>query len=145
MPIKVQNNLPARAILEKENIFMMDESRALSQDIRSLQIVILNLMPVKEETETQLLRALSNTPLQLDVTFLHMRSHESTHTSMSHLNQFYVTFDAIRKKKFDGMIITGAPVEQMEFEEVDYWPELSEIMAWTDREKVRGLADILCI
>ena len=132
MPIKVQNNLPARAILEKENIFMMDESRALSQDIRSLQIVILNLMPVKEETETQLLRALSNTPLQLDVTFLHMRSHESTHTSMSHLNQFYVTFDAIRKKKFDGMIITGAPVEQMEFEEVDYWPELSEIMAWTD-------------
>ena len=84
MPIKVQNNLPARAILEKENIFMMDESRALSQDIRSLQIVILNLMPVKEETETQLLRALSNTPLQLDVTFLHMRSHESTHTSMSH-------------------------------------------------------------
>lgn len=132
MPIKVQNNLPARAILEKENIFMMDESRALSQDIRSLQIVILNLMPVKEETETQLLRALSNTPLQLDVTFLHMRSHESTHTSMSHLNQFYVTFDAIRKKKFDGMIITGAPVEQMEFEEVDYWLELSEIMAWTD-------------
>ena len=131
MPIKVQNNLPARAILEKENIFMMDESRALSQDIRSLQIVILNLMPVKEETETQLLRALSNTPLQLDVTFLHMRSHESTHTSMSHLNQFYVTFDAIRKKKFDGMIITGAPVEQMPFEEVDYWEELKEIMAWT--------------
>ena len=132
MPIKVQNNLPARAILETENIFMMDENRAVSQDIRPLQIVILNLMPVKEDTETQLLRALSNTPIQLDITFLHMQSHESTHTSVSHLNQFYVTFDAIRKKKFDGMIITGAPVEQMEFEEVDYWPELSEIMAWSD-------------
>ncbi len=132
MPIKVQNNLPARAILETENIFMMDENRAVSQDIRPLQIVILNLMPVKEDTETQLLRALSNTPIQLDITFLHMRSHESTHTSVSHLNQFYVTFDSVRKKKFDGMIITGAPVEQIEFEAVDYWPELSEIMAWTN-------------
>lgn len=132
MPIKVQNNLPARAILEKENIFMMDENRAVSQDIRPLQIVILNLMPVKEDTETQLLRALSNTPLQIDITFLHMSSHESTHTSVSHLNRFYVTFEAIRDRKFDGMIITGAPVEQMEFEAVDYWPELSEIMAWSD-------------
>lgn len=132
MPIKVQNDLPARAILETENIFMMDENRADSQDIRALQIVILNLMPVKEDTETQLLRALSNTPIQLDITFLHMSSHESTHTSLSHLNQFYVTFDAIRNRKFDGMIITGAPVEQMEFEEVDYWPELKEIMAWSD-------------
>ena len=132
MPIKVQNNLPARAILETENIFMMDENRAVSQDIRPLQILILNLMPVKEDTETQLLRALSNTPIQLDITFLHMRSHESTHTSVSHLNRFYVTFDAIQKTKFDGMIITGAPVEQMEFEEVDYWQELAEIMAWTD-------------
>ena len=132
MPIKIQNNLPARAILETENIFMMDENRAVSQDIRPLQILILNLMPVKEDTETQLLRALSNTPIQLDITFLHMRSHESTHTSVSHLNRFYVTFDAIQKKKFDGMIITGAPVEQMEFEEVDYWQELAEIMAWTD-------------
>ncbi|MCI8464760.1 MAG: homoserine O-succinyltransferase [Lachnospiraceae bacterium] len=131
MPIKVQNHLPARAILETENIFMMDENRAVSQDIRPLQIVILNLMPVKEDTETQLLRALSNTPIQLDITFLHMSSHESTHTSISHLNRFYVTFDAIRGKKFDGMIITGAPVEQMEFEEVDYWPELAEIMAWS--------------
>ncbi|MCI8549662.1 MAG: homoserine O-succinyltransferase [Lachnospiraceae bacterium] len=132
MPIKVQNDLPARAILETENIFMMDENRAVSQDIRPLQIVILNLMPVKEETETQLLRALSNTPIQLDITFLHMSSHESTHTSLSHLNQFYVTFDSIRRQKFDGMIITGAPVEQMEFEEVDYWKELEKIMAWSD-------------
>ncbi|MEI3175265.1 MULTISPECIES: homoserine O-acetyltransferase MetA [unclassified Candidatus Paralachnospira] len=131
MPIKVQNDLPARAILETENIFMMDEDRALSQDIRPLQIVILNLMPIKEDTETQLLRALSNTPLQLDITFLHMSSHESTHTSVSHLNKFYVTFDQIRKQKFDGMIITGAPVEQMEFEDVDYWPELAKIMDWT--------------
>ncbi|MDI9242318.1 homoserine O-acetyltransferase MetA [Fusibacillus kribbianus] len=132
MPIKVQNDLPARAILETENIFMMDENRALSQDIRPLQIVILNLMPVKEDTETQLLRALSNTPIQLDITFLHMSSHESTHTSVSHLNKFYVTFDAIRKQKFDGMIITGAPVEQMEFEDVDYWEELTKIMKWTN-------------
>ncbi len=131
MPIKIQNDLPARAILETENIFMMDENRALSQDIRPLQIVILNLMPIKEDTETQLLRALSNTPIQIDITFLHMSSHESTHTSMSHLNKFYVTFEAIRKKKFDGMIITGAPVEQMEFEEVDYWEELCTIMKWT--------------
>ena len=132
MPIKVQNDLPARAILETENIFMMDENRALSQDIRPLQIVILNLMPVKEDTETQLHRALSNTPIQLDITFLHMSSHESTHTSVSHLNKFYVTFDAIRKQKFDGMIITGAPVEQMEFEDVDYWEELTKIMKWTN-------------
>ncbi len=131
MPIKIQNDLPARAILETENIFMMDENRALSQDIRPLQIVILNLMPIKEDTETQLLRALSNTPIQIDITFLHMSSHESTHTSMSHLNKFYVTFEAIRKKKFDGMIITGAPVEQMKFEEVDYWEELCTIMKWT--------------
>ena len=132
MPIKIQNDLPARAILETENIFIMDENRALSQDIRPLQIVILNLMPNKEDTETQLLRALSNTPIQLDITFLHTKSHESTHTSMSHLNKFYVTFDEIRKKKFDGMIITGAPVEQMEFEEVDYWEELTKIMKWSD-------------
>ncbi|MCD2491544.1 homoserine O-succinyltransferase [Lacrimispora sp. NSJ-141] len=130
MPIKIQNDLPARAILETENIFIMDENRAVSQDIRPLQIVILNLMPIKEETETQLLRSLSNTPIQLDITFLHMSTHESTHTSVSHLNKFYVTFDAIREQKFDGMIITGAPVEQMEFEEVDYWPELAKIMEW---------------
>ncbi len=131
MPIKIQNDLPARAILETENIFIMDENRALSQDIRPLQILILNLMPIKEDTETQLLRALSNTPIQLDITFLHMSSHESTHTSMSHLNKFYVTFGQVKDRKFDGMIITGAPVEQIPFEEVDYWEELTEIMEWT--------------
>ena len=131
MPIKIQNDLPARAILENENVFIMDESRALSQDIRPLEILILNLMPLKEETETQLLRALSNTPLQVECTFMTMSSHASTHTSVTHLNKFYVTFDAIRRRRFDGMIITGAPVENMEFEEVDYWEELTQIMEWT--------------
>lgn len=131
MPIKVQGDLPARAILERENVFVMDENRALSQDIRALRIVILNLMPIKEDTETQLLRALSNTPLQVDVTFLKVSTYKSTHTSATHLNKFYVEFDDIKNKKFDGMIITGAPVELMEFEEVDYWQELAMIMDWT--------------
>ncbi|SUY94566.1 homoserine O-succinyltransferase [Lacrimispora sphenoides] len=131
MPIKVQKDLPAKAILEKENIFMMDEDRALSQDIRPLQILIINLMPVKEETETQLLRALSNTPLQVDCTFLMLESHTSKNTSASHLNKFYVYFDEVKKRKFDGMIITGAPVENMEFEEVNYWEELKKIMEWS--------------
>lgn len=131
MPIKVQKDLPAKAILEQENIFMMDEDRAVSQDIRPLQILILNLMPIKEETETQLLRALSNTPLQVDCTFLMLETHISKNTSASHLNKFYVPFPEIRKKKFDGMIITGAPVEHLEFEEVNYWEELCEIMEWS--------------
>lgn len=131
MPIKVQNDLPAKAILESENIFMMDEDRAMSQDIRPLQILILNLMPVKEETETQLLRALSNTPLQVDCTFLMVSTHTSKNTSASHLNKFYVSFDEVQKKKFDGMIITGAPVEHLEFEEVHYWKELTRIMEWS--------------
>ncbi len=131
MPIKVQKDLPAKAILEKENIFMMDEDRALSQDIRPLEILIINLMPLKEETETQLLRALSNTPLQVDCTFLMLESHTSKNTSASHLNKFYVYFDEVKKKKFDGMIITGAPVENMEFEEVNYWEELKKIMEWS--------------
>lgn len=131
MPIKVQNDLPARSILESENIFVMDEKRALSQDIRPLQILILNLMPIKEDTETQLLRALSNTPLQVDCTFLMVSSHTSKNTSASHINKFYVTFDEVRKQKWDGMIITGAPVELMEFEEVTYWEELKQIMEWT--------------
>lgn len=131
MPIKVQNDLPARAILESENIFVMDEKRALSQDIRPLQILILNLMPVKEETELQLLRALSNTPLQVDCTFLMLSTHTSKNTSASHLNKFYVAFADVRKHKFDGMIITGAPVENLEYEEVNYWEELVEIMEWT--------------
>ncbi len=131
MPIKVQKELPAKAILERENIFMMDEDRAMSQDIRPLEILIVNLMPVKEEAETQLLRALSNTPLQVDCTFLMLESHTSKNTSASHLNKFYVYFDEVKRKKFDGMIITGAPVENMEFEEVNYWEELKKIMEWS--------------
>ena len=131
MPIKIQNDLPARSILENENVFIMDEKRAQSQDIRPLEILILNLMPLKEDTETQLLRALSNTPLQVECTFMTMSTHASTHTSVTHLNKFYVTFDKIRRRRFDGMIITGAPVENMEFEAVDYWQELTEIMEWT--------------
>ena len=133
MPIKVQKDLPARAILESENIFVMDEERALSQDIRPLEILILNLMPIKEDTETQLLRALSNTPLQVNCTFLMLSTHTSKNTSATHLNQFYVTFDEIRKNRYDGMLITGAPVENMEFEEINYWDELKQIMEWTKR------------
>lgn len=132
MPIKIQKDLPVREILEKENIFVMDENRAIHQDIRPIQILILNLMPLKEETELQLLRSLSNTPLQVDVTFMAVESHESKNTSMSHLNQFYKIFPKVREKRFDGMIITGAPVEQMEFEEVDYWQELTEIIDWSE-------------
>lgn len=132
MPIKIQGDLPVKEILEKENIFVMDEKRAIHQDIRPIQILILNLMPLKEETELQLLRSLSNTPLQVDVTFLAVKSHVSKNTSMSHLNKFYETFLDVRERNFDGMIITGAPVEQMEFEEVDYWEELTEIMEWTN-------------
>ena len=131
MPIKIQSDLPAKNILENENIFVMDESRAVSQEIRPLQIIILNLMPVKEDTELQLLRALSNTPLQVDVTFMKISSHVSTHTSSTHLHKFYQTFSELKYRKWDGMIITGAPVEQMAFEEVDYWPELCEIMDWS--------------
>lgn len=131
MPIKVQKDLPAKAILERENIFIMDEDRAMTQDIRPLKILILNLMPIKEDTETQLMRALSNTPLQVDCTFLMLSSHISKNTSASHLNKFYVTFGEIQAKRFDGMIITGAPVEHLEFEEVNYWEELRSIMAWT--------------
>ena len=131
MPIKIQKDLPAKAVLESENIFVMDEDRALSQDIRPLEILILNLMPVKEETETQLLRALSNSPLQVDLTFLMMSSHVSKNTSMSHLNKFYVEFKEIRKKRYDGMIITGAPVEHLEYEEVNYWEELKMMMEWS--------------
>ena len=131
MPIRIQDNLPAAKILESENIFTMDEDRALRQDIRPLEILILNLMPIKEDTETQLLRALSNTPLQVDCTFLMVATHVSKNTSMSHLNKFYVTFQDIRHKRYDGMIITGAPVENLEFEEVNYWEELKMIMEWS--------------
>ena len=133
MPIKIQNDLPVKEILEKENIFVMDEHRAMHQDIRPIQILILNLMPLKEETELQLLRSLSNTPLQVDVTFMKVSTHEAKNTSMSHLNKFYQGFEDVRNQKFDGLIITGAPVEQMEFEKVDYWNELVEIMDWSVR------------
>ena len=131
MPIKIQSDLPVKEILEKENIFVMDENRAVHQDIRPIQILILNLMPLKEETELQLLRSLSNTPLQVDVSFMMVKSHTSKNTATSHLNKFYQTFDEVKEQKYDGMIITGAPVEQMEFEEVDYWEEMKEIMEWT--------------
>ena len=133
MPIKVQNDLPAKEILENENIFVMDENRSTHQSIRPLQIAILNLMPVKQETELQLLRALSNSPLQVEVTFINMKSHVSQNTSASHINKFYTTFDDIKDKKYDGFIITGAPIEQFAFEDVDYWDELSEIMTWTKK------------
>lgn len=131
MPIKVQGDLPAKKILEDENIFIMDETRALTQDIRPLKIAILNLMPNKEETEVALLRSLSNTPLQVDITFLTTASYLATHTPRSHLDKFYLTFKDISHRKFDGLIITGAPVEHMEFEEVAYWEELKHIMDWS--------------
>ena len=131
MPIKIQANLPAIDVLEAENVFVMTHERALSQDIRPLKIVILNLMPTKAETETQLLRVLSNTPLQVDVSLLHMATHHSKNTSADYLQTFYHTFDEICGEKFDGMIITGAPVEKLPFEEVDYWDELCRIMAWS--------------
>ena len=131
MPIKTQSDLPVKEILENENIFVMDEFRAVHQDIRPLQICILNLMPLKEETELQLLRALSNTPLQVDVSFMHMSSHVSQNTSLNHLNKFYKSFEELKDNSYDGLIITGAPVEQLKFEQVDYWEELCKIMDWS--------------
>lgn len=131
MPIKVKRDLPAKKVLEDENIFVMDNERAVTQDIRPLQILILNIMPLKEDTEVHLLRSLSNTPLQVDVTFLTTVSYVGKNTAKSHLDQFYLTFDEIKDKKYDGMIITGAPVELMEFEEVDYWEEMVKIMEWS--------------
>ena len=130
MPIKVPNNLPAVETLEEENIFVMKESRAYSQDIRALEILILNLMPLKKITETQLLRLLGNTPLQVDIVFLQPDSHTPKNTSEEHLSTFYKTFEQIKNRKFDGMIITGAPVEHLSFEEVNYWQELKKIMDW---------------
>ena len=131
MPIEIQSNLPAAKILEQENIFVMTKDRASTQDIRPLKILILNIMPTKIQTETQLLRLLGNTPLQLTIEFLQTATHVSRNTSASHLNTFYKTFDEIKEEKFDGMIITGAPVEQMDFKDVDYWEELCEIMEWS--------------
>lgn len=132
MPIKTQNSLPAKGILENENIFVMDENRAIHQNIRPLEVLILNNMPIKQDTELQLLRCLSNTPLQVDVTFMNTTSHISRNTSQSHLNKFYNTFDEVRYRNFDGLIITGAPVEDISFEEVDYWQETCEIMDWAE-------------
>lgn len=131
MPIKVPDQLPAKEVLEGENIFVMTEFRATHQDIRPLKLLILNLMPTKIVTETQLLRKLSNTPLQIEVEFLYTKSHISKNIDAQHLESFYTTFDDIKDQRFDGMIITGAPVEDMDFEQVDYWEELSQIMEWT--------------
>jgi len=131
MPVKISDDLPATEILTNENIFVMTESRALSQDIRSLKIGILNLMPKKIITEIQILRLLGNSPLQVDIVLVHPKSHNSKNTSQEHLTTFYTTFDKIKNEKFDGFIITGAPVEHLDFDEVDYWEELKEIMDWT--------------
>ena len=128
MPIQIPNDLPAREILQQENIFVMTENRATTQDIRPLEIVLLNLMPTKIATETQLSRMLGNTPLQVKLELLHTKSHVSKNTAQDHLLNFYKSFDEIKHRKFDGMVITGAPVEFMDFEDVDYWDERCEIM-----------------
>ena len=131
MPIKIPNNLPAAHVLESENIFFMHADRAYSQDIRPLKILILNLMPIKSVTETQLLRLLGNTPLQVEVTFIYTRTYTPTHTEHDYLTEFYGTFDDVRRKNYDGFIITGAPIELIDFEDVAYWQELTEIMNWS--------------
>ena len=131
MPIQIPNDLPATGILQQENIFVMTEYRAVTQDIRPLEIVLVNLMPTKVVTETQLSRLLGNTPLQVRLEFVHMKSHVSKNVAQDHLFNFYKTFDEIKHRKFDGMVITGAPVELMEFEDVDYWQELCQIMEWS--------------
>lgn len=141
MPINIPEKLPARKILKEERIFVMDESRANAQDIRPLNILILNLMPEKQKTELQLLRLLGNTPLQVNITFLHTVTHESKNVSKSHLDTFYSTFEDVKERRFDGMIITGAPVEHLKFEEVSYWQELEEIMEWT-KENVTSVLHI---
>ena len=131
MPIQIPNDLPAASVLQQENIFVMNQNRAMSQRIRPLEIVVLNLMPTKIATETQLSRLLGNTPLQVHLELMHTSSHTSKNTSQEHLLTFYKSFDELKHRKFDGMVITGAPVENMPFEEVDYWPELCEIMEWS--------------
>jgi len=132
MPIRIDNDLPVKKILEDENIFVMDENRAMTQDIRPIDILILNLMPLKEDTELQLLRSLSNTPLQVNITFVRTMSYESKHTSRAHLERFYSDFKSVKARKWDGLIITGAPVEKMDFEDVEYWNELTDIMDWSE-------------
>ena len=131
MPIRINADLPAKKILEHENIFVMDYERSLKQDIRPLKIIIMNLMPTKQATELQLLRSLSNTPLQVDITFLKTETHDAQNESQTHMETFYTIFPEIKQQYFDGLIITGAPVETLDFEEVDYWPELVEIMEWS--------------
>lgn len=133
MPIKIPNNLPATNILEGENIFVMDADRAYKQDIRPLKILILNLMPIKSVTETQLLRLLGNTPLQVEVDFIYTATYTPTHTPKDYLTEFYGTFKDVKHKKYDGFIMTGAPVEMMDFEDVAYWDELAEIMEWSKK------------
>ena len=132
MPLRLPDKLPAIELLKKENIFVMDDSRATSQDIRPLRIVILNLMPLKITTETDLVRLLSNTPLQLEIYFMTLKSHTSKNTPIEHMMMFYKDFDVLEKEKFDGMIITGAPIEHLEFEDVEYWNEISKIFAWAN-------------
>ncbi|MFF2752885.1 homoserine O-succinyltransferase [Psychrobacillus sp. NPDC058041] len=131
MPINIPQKLPATELLKEEKIFVMDEDRASTQDIRPLNIIILNLMPEKERTELQLLRLLGNTPLQVNVTFLNTATHESKNVSKTHLDTFYTTFEQIKHRRYDGMIITGAPIEHLAFEDVDYWEEITQIMDWT--------------
>ena len=133
MPIRIQSDLPARTVLENENIFVMTENRAATQDIRPLKIAIVNLMPTKETTETQLLRLLGNTPLQIDISLVRMENHAASHVSLEHLEKFYIPSSDIFKNKYDGLIITGAPVEQMPFEDVDYWNELCDIMDYAKK------------
>ena len=141
MPINIPEGLPATKNLEAEKIFIMDENKAIEQDIRPLNIIILNLMPEKEKTELQLLRLLGNSPLQVNVTFMNTATHVSKNVSSSHLDTFYSTFDEIKNRKFDGMIITGAPIEHLEFEDVNYWPELTQILEWT-KENVTSVLNI---
>ena len=130
MPLRLPDRLPAIELLKKENIFVMDDSRAHNQDIRPLKIVILNLMPLKITTETDLIRLLSNTPLQLEISFMKLKSHTPKNTPIEHMMMFYRDFEEMRKEKYDGMIITGAPVEQLEFEDVTYWDEMTDIFTW---------------
>lgn len=132
MPVRIPSTLPARVTLERENVFVMGEERAARQDIRPMRVAILNLMPTKVATETQLLRLLGNTALQIDVTLLHTATHESRNVAAEHLLEHYTTFERVRHEKFDGLVITGAPVEQMAFEEVDYWPEVAAIIDWAE-------------
>ena len=143
MPIKIPNRLPATQTLENENIFVMTETRAITQDIRPLRILLLNLMPTKIDTETQLSRLLGNSPLQVELVLMHTRSHQSKNTSARHLLDFYQTFDQLKEQNFDGMVVTGAPVEQLPFEEVEYWNELCEIMEWSKTACTQHLSHLL--